>query len=288
MLIYYQDNHDCKFAANLIYHNLNKFGLDFNKTEVRLVKYGYSKTDIINIVRPGETVICLGLGYFNNDQRAVDRINTILNIASHVIWIDGHKNTEDIIKEYPQIEVYYVDNHSVSHIVHYEILKGKRNKFVDCIDDRCCNKVPRRESTLLYIYCLSLFSDPEDIIWQAMYKTEDIECICEMVTPIYNFMLHVTMLDVESESYEVEIGGVKVLAINSNYKYFLVDLMMKHNRPIILWNFDGRHYRYLLHSCDTDIDCLEVTKKYNGFGNKYRASFLTNEPIFPNRKGVRK
>ena len=66
MIIYYQDNQDCMFAANMIYNHKEEFCNDTSHDI--LVNYKYSRSDITTLTNKDHTVIILGVGFFKDVQ----------------------------------------------------------------------------------------------------------------------------------------------------------------------------------------------------------------------------
>lgn len=283
MIIYYQDNHDCIFAANIIYNNRKHLDWD-DGTTVKLVPYCYSRSDILKILDSKETVVILGIGFFANDPKSVERVRTIIQRSKRVIWIDGHKNTEDLMKMFPEIETHYSPGKATSFILHYKILKREYNLGVDLIAEKQTYPNPSVASISLYLYTLSVYSEPSDIVWDEIYESKDLEPLISYGFTTINFLKQQNIFAIEKYGYKSILNGEEVLAVNADHRLFLPDVVYTQKTPILFWQFDGNVYRYFLYKSNSKIDCLKLAEKYNSFGTEFRATFVLSSLIVPRKE----
>lgn len=280
MIIYYQDNHDCMFAANIIYNNREKFCDDTSNTI--LINYKYSHSDITRLATKDHTVIVLGVGFFKDNPKSIARLTALIENSKRVIWIDGHHNTEDLSKSEfaDKMTIRYYPNMSTSWIVHYALLKEESNYVVDLVSEFQTRRNPSRNAVNLYLFIMTVFSAPDDEVWTTIYKQPDmISELLDMGSDIYHFVVQQNVNLLSRRTYTREFEGVPINIINTNYKFFLPDIIEKFHGPILFWLYDGEVYRYVMYACKSDIDCLEFTKKYHGYGKTYKSVFVSKTPL---------
>lgn len=280
MIIYYQDNQDCMFAANIIYNNRDEFCDD--TSDAILVNYKYSHSDITRLATKDHTVIVLGVSFSKDSPNSIARLNALIENSKRVIWIDGHDTTRDLSKsEFAnKMTIRHYPNMGTSWIAHYALLKGESNAAVDLISEFQTRRLPSRTAINLYLFIMTVFSAPNDEVWTAIYKSPDmIEDLLETGSSIYHFMIQQNVNILSRRTYTREFEGIPMKILNTNYKFFLPEVIEKFPGPILFWLYDGEVYRYVLYACKSDIDCLEFTRKYNGFGRTYKSIFVSKTPL---------
>lgn len=280
MIIYYQDNQDCMFAANIIYNNREKFCDDTSNTI--LVNYKYSHSDITRLATKDHTVIVLGVGFFKDNPKSIARLTALIENSKRVIWIDGHDNTEDLSKSEfaDKMTIRYYPNMSTSWIVHYALLKEESNYVVDLVSEFQTRRIPSRAAINLYLFIMTVFSAPDDEVWTTIYRQPDmISELLDMGSDIYHFVVQQNVNLLSRRTYTREFEGIPINIINTNYKFFLPEIIEKFHGPILFWLYDGRVYRYVLYACKSDIDCLSFTSKYFGYGKTYKSVFVSKTPL---------
>ena len=280
MIIYYQDNQDCMFAANMIYNHKEEFCNDTSHDI--LVNYKYSQSDITKLTNKDHTVIILGVGFFKDSKKSISRLKLLIENSKKVIWIDGHLNTKDLLEsEYAdKIEIHYRENMAASWIVHYGLLMGQSNAVVDLVSEFQTRRKPSRSAINLSLYISSVFSSPIDEIWETIYKKPDlIDNLLAIGSNIYRFIIQSNISCMERRTYKRVFNGVEITILNSNPKLFLPDVIEKYPGPILIWFFDGRVYRYTLYAAKSEIDCLEFSKDYFGYGTMHKTVFVSKVPI---------
>lgn len=283
MIIYYQDNHDCMFAANIIYNNRKHLAWD-DGTNVKLVPYRYSRSDILKILDTKETVVILGIGFFANDPKSIERVRTIIQRSKKVIWIDGHENTEDLMQMFPEIETYYDKGRATSFILHYKILKRDYNLGVDLIAEKQTYPNPSMACICLYLYILSVYSDPSDIVWNEIYESNNLDPLINTGLITIDFLKQQNIFAIENFGYRSILNGEEVIALNADHRLFLPDVVYTQKIPILFWQFDGNMYRYFLYKANSKVNCLEIARNYNSFGTDYRATFVLSSLIAPRKE----
>jgi hypothetical protein len=280
MIIYYQDNQDCMLAANMVYNHKEEF-CDDTSDDI-LVNYKYSQSDITKLTSKDHTVIILGVGFFKNSKKSISRLETLIENSKKIIWIDGHSNTKDLKEsEYAdKIKIYYHENMGTSWITHYCLLGGHSNTVVDLVSEFQTRRKPSRAAVNLSLYISSVFSSPIDEVWTTIYKKPDmIDNLLEIGSNIYHFIVQQNMSCIERRTYKRTLDGVRLTVLNSNPKLFLPDVIERYPGPILIWFFDGRVYRYTLYAAKSEIDCLEFSKQYFGYGKMYKTVFVSKNHI---------
>ena len=84
---------------------------------------------------------------------------------------------------------------------------------------------------------------------------------------------------IERRNYKRTLDGIRLTVLNSNPKLFLPDVIERYPGPILIWFFDGRVYRYTLYAAKSEIDCLEFSKQYFGYGKMYKTVFVSKNHI---------
>lgn len=280
MIIYYQDNQDCMLAANIIYNNKEKFCDDVSSDI--LVNYKYSRSDITKITNKDHTVIILGVGFFKDSKKSITRLETLIENSKQVIWIDGHTNTKDLLdsKYADKVKIYYHENMGTSWITHYCLLGGHSNTVVDLVSEFQTRRNPSRSAINLALYIMTVFSSPIDSVWTTIYERPDIiDNLLGIGSNVYHFIVQQNVSCLERRTYKRTLNGLEITVLNSNPKLFLPDVIEKYHGPILIWFFDGRVYRYTLYAAKSDIDCLEFSKEYFGYGKMHKTVFVSKDHI---------
>ena len=285
MIIYYQDTLDCRMAANLVYHNRDRFISDTSEG-VRVLPYRYSNEDILDIVNENEVTIVLGVGFFFDDKDSRDRLQYIIDCSKEVIWIDYHINTVDVVMNYiDEVRVHYNPTRSVSAIVHYDILGKEENYAIDLMNafelGNFDDKLPYGFSpTRFACYLSSLYSRPDDDMWQSVYNAmpNEIGDFIDDGDIILNFLKQHNIRKIES-SRMIDFEGTTMTLINVDYRMIAPEIGFTYNSPILTWVYEDGVYKYALFAGRTDIDCVAKTSKFNGFGRKNFVHFFSKEFI---------
>ena len=167
-----------------------------------------------------------------------------------------------------------------SWIAHYCLLGGHSNTVVDLVSEFQTRRKPSRAAVNLSLYISSVFSSPIDEVWTTIYKKPDmIDNLLEIGSNIYHFIVQQNMSCIERRTYKHTLDGVRLTVLNSNPKLFLPDVIERYPGPILIWFFDGRVYRYTLYAAKSEIDCLEFSKQYFGYGKMYKTVFVSKNHI---------
>jgi len=153
---------------------------------------------------------------------------------------------------------------------------GQSNAVVDLVSEFQTRRKPSRSAVNLSLYISSVFSSPIDEIWETIYKKPDlIDNLLAIGSNIYRFIIQANISCMERRTYKRIFNGVEITILNSNPKLFLPDVIEKYPGPILIWFFDGRVYRYTLYAAKSEIDCLEFSKDYFGYGKMYKTVFVS-------------
>ena len=304
MIIYYADTQDGRLAAHLILQNPEKVLIDDEKREdpeycllndiqdardIKLLPYTFKpNAAILDRVNENEAVVCIGIGFNIKDEVSLKRFKVLVEKSRRVIWIDYLPNAKRLMDKYKEdIDFYYYEYECLSSIVWYIIMgKNESIPLINGINQYIHKPIPDIKAIYQKMYIATLFSDPQDVVWDNLMNETDSEAEYryKTIAYAYDYMKQRLQIDIDRGVYYSYIGDLKVRCMSIQDAEYNPSSLYHKSLVTINWIFDGDSYLYKVYADFDDFNCGEFAAKYNGVGMKHYGVFRSDDLLlYPHR-----
>lgn len=304
MIIYYADTQDGRLAAHLILQNPEKVLIDDEKREdpeycllndiqdardIKLLPYTFKpNAAILDRVNENEAVVCIGIGFNVKDEVSLKRFKALVDKSRRVIWIDYLPNAKKLMDKYKEdIDFYYYEYECLSSIVWYIIMgKNESIPLINGINQYIHKPIPDIKAIYQKMYIATLFSDPQDVVWDNLMNETDSEAEYryKTIAYAYDYMKQRLQIDIDRGVYYSYIGDLKVRCMSIQDAEYIPSVLYHKSLVTINWIYDGDSYLYKVYADFDDFNCAEFAAKYNGIGTKYYGVFRSDDLLlYPHR-----
>ena len=304
MIIYYADTQDGRLAAHLILQNQEKVLIDDEKREdpeycllddiqdardIKLLPYTFKpNAAILDRVNENEAVVCIGIGFNIKDEVSLKRFKILVEKSRRVIWIDYLPNAKRLMDKYKEdIDFYYYEYECLSSIV-WHIVMGKNESIplINGINQYIHKPIPDIKAIYQKMYIATLFSDPQDVVWDNLMNETDSEAEYryKTIAYAYDYMKQRLQIDIDRGVYYSYIGDLKVRCMSIQDAEYIPSVLYHKSLVTINWIYDGDSYLYKVYANFDDFNCAEFVAKYNGIGTKHYGVFRSDDLLlYPHR-----
>lgn len=304
MIIYYADTQDGRLAAHLILQNPEKVLIDDEKREdpeycllndiqdardIKLLPYTFKpNAAILDRVNENEAVVCIGIGFNVKDEVSLKRFKVLVEKSRRVIWIDYLPNAKKLMDKYKEdIDFYYYEYECLSSIVWYIIMgKNESIPLINGINQYIHKPIPDIKAIYQKMYIATLFSDPQDVVWDNLMNETDSEAEYryKTIAYAYDYMKQRLQIDIDRGVYYSYIGDLKVRCMSIQDAEYIPSVLYHKSLVTINWIYDGDSYLYKVYADFDDFNCAEFAAKYNGIGTKHYGVFRSDDLLlYPHR-----
>lgn len=304
MIIYYADTQDGRLAAHLILQNPEKVLIDDEKREdpeycllndiqdardIKLLPYIFKpNAAILDRVNENEAVVCIGIGFNIKDEVSLKRFKVLVEKSRRVIWIDYLPNAKRLMDKYKEdIDFYYYEYECLSSIVWYIIMgKNESIPLINGINQYIHKPIPDIKAIYQKMYIATLFSDPQDVVWDNLMNETDSEAEYryKTIAYAYDYMKQRLQIDIDRGVYYSYIGDLKVRCMSIQDAEYIPSVLYHKSLVTINWIYDGDSYLYKVYANFDDFNCAEFVAKYNGIGTKHYGVFRSDDLLlYPHR-----
>lgn len=304
MIIYYADTQDGRLAAHLILQNPEKVLIDDEKREdpeycllndiqdardIKLLPYTFKpNAAILDRVNENEAVVCIGIGFNVKDEVSLKRFKVLVEKSRRVIWIDYLPNAKRLMDKYKEdIDFYYYEYECLSSIVWYIIMgKNESIPLINGINQYIHKPIPDIKAIYQKMYIATLFSDPQDVVWDNLMNETDSEAEYryKTIAYAYDYMKQRLQIDIDRGVYYSYIGDLKVRCMSIQDAEYIPSSLYHKSLVTINWIYDGDSYLYKVYADFDDFNCGEFAAKYNGVGMKHYGVFRSDDLLlYPHR-----
>lgn len=304
MIIYYADTQDGRLAAHLILQNPEKVLIDEEKREdpeycllndiqdtrdIKLLPYTFKpNAAILDRVNENEAVVCIGIGFNVKDEVSLKRFKVLVEKSRRVIWIDYLPNAKKLMDKYKEdIDFYYYEYECLSSIVWYIIMgKNESIPLINGINQYIHKPIPDIKAIYQKMYIATLFSDPQDVVWDNLMNETDSEAEYryKTIAYAYDYMKQRLQIDIDRGVYYSYIGDLKVRCMSIQDAEYIPSVLYHKSLVTINWIYDGDSYLYKVYANFDDFNCAEFVAKYNGIGTKHYGVFRSDDLLlYPHR-----
>lgn len=304
MIIYYADTQDGRLAAHLILQNPEKVLIDDEKREdpeycllndiqdardIKLLPYTFKpNAAILDRVNENEAVVCIGIGFNVKDEVSLKRFKVLVEKSRRVIWIDYLPNAKRLMDKYKEdIDFYYYEYECLSSIVWYIIMgKNESIPLINGINQYIHKPIPDIKAIYQKMYIATLFSDPQDVVWDNLMNETDSEAEYryKTIAYAYDYMKQRLQIDIDRGVYYSYIGDLKVRCMSIQDAEYIPSVLYHKSLVTINWIYDGDSYLYKVYADFDDFNCAEFAAKYNGIGTKHYGVFRSDDLLlYPHR-----
>ena len=304
MIIYYADTQDGRLAAHLILQNPEKVLIDDEKREdpeycllndiqdardIKLLPYTFKpNAAILDRVNEDEAVVCIGIGFNVKDEVSLKRFKVLVEKSRRVIWIDYLPNAKKLMDKYKEdIDFYYYEYECLSSIVWYIIMgKNESIPLINGINQYIHKPIPDIKAIYQKMYIATLFSDPQDVVWDNLMNETDSEAEYryKTIAYAYDYMKQRLQIDIDRGVYYSYIGDLKVRCMSIQDAEYIPSSLYHKSLVTINWIYDGDSYLYKVYADFDDFNCGEFAAKYNGVGMKHYGVFRSDDLLlYPHR-----
>lgn len=304
MIIYYADTQDGRLAAHLILQNPEKVLIDDEKREdpeycllndiqdardIKLLPYTFKpNAAILDRVNENEAVVCIGIGFNVKDEVSLKRFKALVDKSRRVIWIDYLPNAKKLMDKYKEdIDFYYYEYECLSSIVWYIVMgKNESIPLINGINQYIHKPIPDIKAIYQKMYIATLFSDPQDVVWDNLMNETDSEAEYryKTIAYAYDYMKQRLQIDIDRGVYYSYIGDLKVRCMSIQDTEYIPSSLYHKSLVTINWIYDGDSYLYKVYADFDDFNCGEFAAKYNGVGMKHYGVFRSDDLLlYPHR-----
>lgn len=304
MIIYYADTQDGRLAAHMILQNPEKVLIDDEKREdpeycllddiqdardIKLLPYTFKpNAAILDRVNENEAVVCIGIGFNVKDEVSLKRFKVLVEKSRRVIWIDYLPNAKRLMDKYKEdIDFYYYEYECLSSIVWYIIMgKSESIPLINGINQYIHKPIPDIKAIYQKMYIATLFSDPQDVVWDNLMNETDSEAEYryKTIAYAYDYMKQRLQIDIDRGVYYSYIGDLKVRCMSIQDAEYIPSSLYHKSLVTINWIYDGDSYLYKVYADFDDFNCGEFAAKYNGVGMKHYGVFRSDDLLlYPHR-----
>lgn len=304
MIIYYADTQDGRLAAHLILQNPEKVLIDDEKREdpeycllndiqdardIKLLPYTFKpNAAILDRVNENEAVVCIGIGFNIKDEVSLKRFKVLVEKSRRVIWIDYLPNAKKLMDKYKEdIDFYYYEYECLSSIVWYIIMgKNENIPLINGINQYIHKPIPDIKAIYQKMYIATLFSDPQDVVWDNLMNETDSEAEYryKTIAYAYDYIKQRLQIDIDRSVYYSYIGDLKVRCMSIQDAEYIPSVLYHKSLVTINWIYDGDSYLYKVYADFDDFNCGEFAAKYNGVGMKHYGVFRSDDLLlYPHR-----
>lgn len=304
MIIYYADTQDGRLAAHLILQNPEKVLIDDEKREdpeycllddiqdardIKLLPYTFKpNAAILDRVNENEAVVCIGIGFNIKDEVSLKRFKILVEKSRRVIWIDYLPNAKRLMDKYKEdIDFYYYEYECLSSIVWYIIMgKNESIPLINGINQYIHKPIPDIKAIYQKMYIATLFSDPQDVVWDNLMNETDSEAEYryKTIAYAYDYMKQRLQIDIDRGVYYSYIGDLKVRCMSIQDAEYIPSVLYHKSLVTINWIYDGDSYLYKVYADFDDFNCADFVAKYNGIGTKHYGVFRSDDLLlYPHR-----
>ena len=304
MIIYYADTQDGRLAAHLILQNPEKVLIDDEKREdpeycllddiqdardIKLLPYTFKpNAAILDRVNENEAVVCIGIGFNIKDEVSLKRFKILVEKSRRVIWIDYLPNAKRLMDKYKEdIDFYFYEYECLSSIVWYIIMgKNESIPLINGINQYIHKPIPDIKAIYQKMYIATLFSDPQDVVWDNLMNETDSEAEYryKTIAYAYDYMKQRLQIDIDRGVYYSYIGDLKVRCMSIQDAEYIPSVLYHKSLVTINWIYDGDSYLYKVYANFDDFNCAEFVAKYNGIGTKHYGVFRSDDLLlYPHR-----
>lgn len=304
MIIYYADTQDGRLAAHLILQNPEKVLIDEEKREdpeycllndiqdtrdIKLLPYTFKpNAAILDRVNENEAVVCVGIGFNIKDEVSLKRFKVLVEKSRRVIWIDYLPNAKKLMDKYKEdIDFYYYEYECLSSIVWYIIMgKNESIPLINGINQYIHKPIPDIKAIYQKMYIATLFSDPQDVVWDNLMNETDSEAEYryKTIAYAYDYMKQRLQIDIDRGVYYSYIGDLKVRCMSIQDAEYIPSVLYHKSLVTINWIYDGDSYLYKVYANFDDFNCAEFVAKHNGIGTKHYGVFRSDDLLlYPHR-----
>lgn len=308
MIIYYADTQDGRLAAHLILQNPEKVLIDDEKREdpeycllndiqdardIKLLPYTFKpNAAILDRVNENEAVVCIGIGFNIKDEVSLKRFKILVEKSRRVIWIDCLPNAKRLMDKYKEdIDFYYYEYECLSSIVWYIIMgKNENIPLINGINQYIHKPIPDIKAIYQKMYIATLFSDPQDVVWDNLMNETDSEAEYryKTIAYAYDYMKQRLQIDIDRGVYYSYIGDLKVRCMSIQDAEYIPSSLYHKSLVTINWIYDGDSYLYKVYADFDDFNCGEFAAKFNGTGTKHYGVFRSDDLLlYPHNRSRR-
>lgn len=227
-------------------------------------------------------------------EETVETLRKILEITKNVVWIDHHDSSEKLVEKYPELQVAgtnintTVSGAALTYMVLHNAWYQDIPMYLKYISDYDCWYFKYGRKTE-YFKCYMDTRDyrPFAEVWDLLEKASDkvLDSIISQGEIIRRYLDNIYKEILDNFSYVANVedaDGIyhEALVVNYEGNSWVFGDMFNTFDICILWNFDGKNYRYSLYSHDSKVDVSKIAEKYSGGGHTGAAGCISGERIW--------
>jgi hypothetical protein len=185
------------------------------------------------------------------------------------------------------IDFYYYEYECLSSIVWYIIMgKNESIPLINGINQYIHKPIPDIKAIYQKMYIATLFSDPQDVVWDNLMNEteEEAEYRYKTIAYAYDYMKQRLQIDIDRGVYYSYIGDLKVRCMSVQDAEYIPSVLYHKSLVTINWIYDGDSYLYKVYADFDDFNCAEFAAKFNGTGTKHYGVFRSDDLLlYPHR-----
>lgn len=252
------------------------------------IEVDYVKVPDASMIKRGEDVFIVDYCY---TKATVSQLKGIIEKAGHVVWIDHHKSSSDLLLDINEYD--FLTNSKVKIVVdtklcgaaltymYFEYESGNAMpRFLRYVDDwdRWAKRYP--ESYKFKLGMDAIDHSPTAKIWiDLMFDPDVTERVLQSGDIIEDYVTSHNHEYCKQFAFKCVLNGLKCYALNLRENSKAFGDLINHCDAVVTFVFNGTSYQYSIYSTKQDIDCAKIAECYGGGGHRGAAGFECNTLI---------
>lgn len=253
-----------------------------DKNPEDFIEVDYSKVPDASLVSRGEDVFIVDYCF---SDKTIYQLEGIIDKGCHVIWIDHHKTSSDLLlrsEDYPFLKAsnlrIVVDTKLCGAVLTYKYFEyetgGVMPRFLRYVDDWDRWTKRYSETYKFKLGVESVHHAPTDQIWKSLMFTPDTtEHMLQEGDIIERYVDKSNAEYCKAFAFPCVFEGMKCYALNIRANSKVFGKLIDEADAVITFVYDGLSYRYSIYSSKDYVDCAAIAEKFGGGGHKGAAGF---------------
>ena len=255
--------------------------MDCRKPEC-FIEVDYVKVPDASMIKRGEDVFIVDYCY---TKATVSQLEAIIEKAGHVVWIDHHKSSSDLLLDTSDYDFLSDDKLKIVvdtklcgaalTFMYFEYESGHHMpRFLRYVDDwdRWAKRYP--ESYKFKLGMDSIDHSPTNQIWRdLMFDADVTERVLQYGDIIEDYVTSHNTEYRNQFAFKCIVNGLKCYALNLKENSKAFGDLVNQCDAVVTFVFNGTSYQYSIYSTNKEIDCSKVAECYGGGGHPGAAGF---------------
>lgn len=254
------------------------------------IEVDYTNVPDADSVQHGEDVFIVDYCFTDS---TVYQLQAIVAKGCHVIWIDHHKSSADLLMHKDQYA--FMSSDKLRIVVdtklcgaaltymyfNYEVGRAMP-MFLKYVDDwdRWVGRYPETYKFKLGVE--SIKHSPTDTVWRDLLNMDSYDVLDKIIhdgNVVERYTSEFNAQYCNQFVFKCVLKGLKCYALNIRLNSKVFGDLIKQCDAVVTFIFNGDIYQYSIYSANPDVDCAKVAEMYGGGGHKGAAGFSSDKLV---------